>query len=144
MDINARIKEVLARTFTMSLGTHDERGVWVADVTFVYDEECNIYWMSHPLTRHSQAIEKNNKVAATVTATASASEKGFGVQMDGVVEKVETTAELIRKLCTKKNQPLPAEGEDFMKGRQWYMLRPGYLGLIDEVNFGFKRQDRVG
>lgn len=140
MDIISRIKEVLDRTFTMSLGTVDEQGVWVADVTFVYDEDFNIYWISHPMTRHSQAIEKNNKVAATITATTNSAEKGLGVQMDGVVEEVETTAQLIQKLCTKKNQPVPAQGEDFMKGRQWYVLRPNQLGLIDEANFGFKRQ----
>jgi uncharacterized protein YhbP (UPF0306 family) len=64
MDIKEKILEVLGKGHLMSLATVDNGGVWVSDVIYVYDDNLNIYWMSDPDVRHSQAIVKNSQVAA--------------------------------------------------------------------------------
>ena len=37
-------------------GDSRRRGIWVADVIFIHDDDLNVYWMSHPECRHSKAI----------------------------------------------------------------------------------------
>ena len=63
MDIKARILEVLEKGYLISLATHDDGGLWVADVVYTFDDDLNIYWMSYPTVRHSKAIEDNNQAA---------------------------------------------------------------------------------
>lgn len=62
-------RAVTKDAYVMSLGTVDEKGVWVADLIYIPDENFNLYWISMPNARHSQAIERNNKVACTITAS---------------------------------------------------------------------------
>jgi uncharacterized protein YhbP (UPF0306 family) len=141
MDTSSRIKEVLEAAYLMSLGISDENGPWVSDVIFVFDEDFNIYWMSYPATRHSKAIVTNNKAAASITAVGGIGIKGLGVQMEGVAEKIAGARyDLTQKLFEKKNQPVPPEDEDVLDGDSWYVLKPSQILLIDEANFGFKRQ----
>ncbi len=94
-DIRTLIKEeVLEKARFMSLATHDDGGVWVADVIFIFDDDLNIYWLSETKTRHSQAIIKNPNVAATITLTSKAGEPNIGIQFAGTAEKLEGDNEL--------------------------------------------------
>lgn len=140
MDLKPLIKEVLEKGYLMSLGTQDEGGVWVADVTYVFDDKFNIYWMSSPEVRHSKAITANPHVAATITVS-GLGQDNLGIQCSGVAEKVnQLRLDLIAKYFIKRQKPAPADSDGFLKGRSWYVLRPAFFELIHEKHFGFKKQ----
>ncbi len=135
------IKEVLDKSYLMSLATIDDGGVWVSDVIYVFDDELNIYWMSDPEARHSQAILKNNKVSGTIT-TSGPKEQNMGIQFSGVAEKIDGPRfDLAKKHYLKRNKPEPKEAEDVLQGDSWYMLKPKFIQLTYEKLFGFDKQD---
>ncbi len=140
MEIKNLIKEVLDKSYLMSLATVDEGGVWVADVICIHDEGLSIYWMSDPETRHSQAIAKNNKVAGTITVSGPG-EDNLGIQFEGVAERVEGGRyDLALKHYKKRNKPVPTETDDVLQGDSWYVLKPKKIELICEKIFGFDKQ----
>ncbi len=140
MDIQQRIKEVLENTHLMSLGTLGENGVQVADVIFIFDDALNIYWMSDPDSRHSNAILNNNRVAATVTFSTKSKELNLGIQLSGIASKIEGERyDLALKHAKKRGNEVPKVEEAFLRGDSWYMLAPTQIDLIDEENFGFTK-----
>jgi uncharacterized protein YhbP (UPF0306 family) len=142
MDLNQRVLQVLNSSHLMSLGVQDDRGPWVSDVIFIFDDENNLYWMSDPKCRHSQAILKNPKVAGTITASNKSKEPNFGIQFEGTAEKIEGARhDLAIKHRTKRGHPVPSEQEDVLDGDSWYVLKPSRIRLIDEENFGFTTQN---
>jgi uncharacterized protein YhbP (UPF0306 family) len=141
MDINLRerVKEVLALGRLVSLGTVDDGGVWVADVLYVYDEALNIYWMSSDKVRHSKAIIANPRVAGSITIEGPAKDN-FGIQFEGTGEKLDGMhLDLMTKLYMKWGRVLPGNLE-MVHGHSWYKVTPTKIELIDEKNFGFKKQ----
>ncbi len=141
MDTKSRILEVLNRGHLMSLATFDDSGVWVADVIYIYDDDLNIYWMSYPRIRHSQAIEKNNKVAGSITVTCYAEKPELGIQFSGYAEKIDTLKhEVVVKYCLKNGNFVPEENEDVLEGRSWYVLRPSKIDLNDTENYGWDKR----
>jgi len=142
-NINTRVSEILTKTHLMSLATQDDAGVWVADVIFIYDEGWNIYWLSAPETRHSQAILKNNQVAGTITLSTKKGEPNLGIQFEGKAERLEGIQfNLIVKHWAKRGHPAPeiSQALKLLDGDYWYKLVPTKIELIDESNFGFDRQ----
>ena len=133
------IKEVLEKGYLMSLATYDDGGVWVADVIYVFDEQLNIYWISDPEVRHSEAIAKNNKIAGTITVSGP-KESNLGIQFEGVAEKVEGSRyDLAKKHYAKRLKPEPKETDDILQGDFWYVLRPSKIELICEKLFEFDK-----
>ncbi len=142
MEENIRefIKEVLDKGYLMSLATIDDGGVWVADVIYVFDDQFNIYWISDPEVRHSEAMLKNNKVAGTITISGPG-ENNLGIQFEGLVEKIEEPRyDLAKKHYTKRQKPEPEETDDVLQGDFWYVLRPSKIELINEKLFGFEKE----
>lgn len=140
MDIKELIKEVLEKGYLMSLGTSDEGGVWVADMIYIFDDELNIYWMSDPDVRHSQAIYLNGTAAGTITASGKG-EDNLGIQFSGVAEKIEGPRhDLALKHFAKRGKSAPQESDDVLGGDSWYILKPGVIELIHEKHFGFEKQ----
>jgi uncharacterized protein YhbP (UPF0306 family) len=128
----------------MSLGTSDKNGVWVADVIFVYDDDLNIYWLSSPDCRHSKAIMENDKVSGTITLSTNKKEPNLGIQFEGKAERLEgVRIDLIAKHWTKRSHRIPdiCKALEVLDGDCWYKLTPTMIGLIDEKNFGFDRQE---
>ncbi len=135
------LTEVLARGYLMSLATVDSGGVWVSDVVYVHDDQLNIYWMSHPKTRHSQAITENAGIAGTITIS-NPGEDNAGIQFAGIAQKLEESRyDLVVKHFAKRNKPAPPETDDVLQGRSWYVLKPNKIELIYEKLFGFKKQE---
>lgn len=134
------ILEVLDKGYLMSLATIDAGGVWASDVIYVYDDELNIYWMSDPDVRHSQAIINNRQVAGSITVS-DRGEDNLGIQFAGIAEKIdETRHDLATKHYKKRNKPTPKETDDILQGDSWYLLRPKKIELICERLFGFEKQ----
>jgi uncharacterized protein YhbP (UPF0306 family) len=139
-NIQDLIEEVLGKGYLMSLAIQDDGGVWVADVIYIYDDAMNIYWMSDPDVRHSQAILKNNKVAGTITVSGPG-ENSLGIQFDGVAGKIEGPRyDLAKKHYSKRQKPEPKETDDVLQGDSWYVLKPKKIELIYEKLFGFEKQ----
>ncbi len=143
VDIRKKVLEVLNNTHLMSLGTYDDKGIWVADVIFVYDDDLNIYWLSAPDCRHSKAIIKNAKAAGTITSSVKSKEPNFGIQFDGKAERLSGARfDLIIKHWTKRKHKIPdiSKALEVLSDDCWYKLVPDRFELIDEENFGFDRQ----
>ena len=139
-DIKKLIQEVFEKGYLMSLATEDDGGVWVSDVIYVHDDELNIYWMSDPDVRHSQAILKNPRVAGTITVS-DKGENNLGVQFMGIAENVNgANFDLAKKHYAKRNKPEPKETDDILHGDSWYILKPQKIELINEKLFGFDKQ----
>jgi|SRR3989344_3916204 len=139
-DIKQLIREVLDKGYLMSLATANEGGVWVCDVIYVHDDSMNIYWMSDPDVRHSQAIRKDNKVAGTITVS-GAGEDNFGIQFEGVAEKIAGSRhDLALKHYAKRKKAAPKESDDVLGSDSWYILRLAKIELICEKLFGLEKQ----
>lgn len=139
-DIKKLIKEVLEKGYLMSLATVDDEGVWVADVIYIFDDDFNIHWMSKPNRRHSLAIEKNPKVAGTITVSGQG-EDNMGIQFEGLAEKIEGQRyDLAVKHFFKRKKPMPKEKDNVLLGSLWYVLKPTKIELICEKLFGFEKQ----
>ena len=143
-DIRQLVKEVLDQGYLMSLATTDNGGVWVCDVIYIHDDDLNIYWMSDKNARHSQAIKKDNKVAGSITYSTKSKVPNFGIQFEGAAEQLEGIQfMLLIKHLAKRSYPAPdiSQATKLMDGDVWYKLTPKKIGLIDEENFGYDRQN---
>ena len=139
-NIKQLIQEIFENGYLMSLATIDIGGVWVSDVIYVYDDEFDIYWMSDPNVRHSQAILKNKKVAGTITVS-NRGEDNLGIQFEGIAEKIDGPRyDLAKKHFAKRNKPAPQETDDVLGGDSWYILKPSKIELISEKHFGFEKK----
>lgn len=139
-DIKQLVKEVLGKGYLMSMATIDGGGAWVCDVIYIHDEDLNIYWMSDPDARHSQAIVKNNSVAGTITVNGQG-EDNLGIQFEGIAEKIDGARyDLALKHYAKRKKPTPKESDDVLRGGSWYILKPKKIELICEKLFGFNKK----
>jgi uncharacterized protein YhbP (UPF0306 family) len=139
-DLKKLAQSILDQGHLMSLGTVDDGGVWVSDVIFVDDGKFNIYWISDPDVRHSQAILKNPKVGATITVS-NPREPGVGLQIEGTAEKIEGgNLELEAKHLAKRGKPRPIEAGQILEGDSWYRLIPTKIEIIYEPEFGYEKK----
>ena len=145
-EIYALIEEILNKGYVMSLATFDEGGIWVSDVVFINDAEFNIYWISQISTRHSKAIKKNRRVAASITIS-KPGEANEGLQIEGFAETVDRTSlEMVKKHLEKRAGQLPHK-KPFIENDKlidpemsWYKLIPKKIELINERYYGFAKQ----
>jgi uncharacterized protein YhbP (UPF0306 family) len=140
--IEVLVQEVLAKGHLMSLATIDDGGPWVSDVIYVHREPLEIFWMSDSNTRHSQAIHKDTRVAATITIGDGKGGTNIGLQISGTAEKVEgDILEVAAKHRAKRGKPAPQkEGEVLEGSESWYRLKPTKIELIYEPHFGFEKK----
>ncbi|MDP2665822.1 MAG: pyridoxamine 5'-phosphate oxidase family protein [bacterium] len=134
-------KAIIKDAYLMSLATVDENGVWVADLIYVSDTNFNLYWISMPNARHSLAVEQNNKVACTITASYMTN-KERALQIQGIAKKIHGPLfEYEKKLEMKRGLPIPqAAGEILEKGHMWYVLKPTKIELLHSEPFEYERQ----
>ena len=136
------ILEVLEKGYLMSLATVDEAGPWVSELVFVHDDDLNIYWLSAPTTRHSQAIEADPRVAATIGLCHGSTGEKVGLQIQGTAEKLEgDILDIAKRNAKKRGKPEPMQaGEIFQRGQSWYRLRPTKIDLIHQPLFGYEKK----
>lgn len=73
-----KVKRIITNNLFMTLATSSEGQPWSTPVFYALDEEFNFYWYSRKDTRHSQNINDNDKVSASIFAT-SGDDNGIGV-----------------------------------------------------------------
>lgn len=138
--VNQLIQEVLEKGYLTSLGTVDDGGVWVCDVIYIYDDKFNLYWMSKSNVRHSMAIDKNSKVAGSITVNLP-QEDNLGTQFEGFAQRIEGQRfDLAKKHYAKRKKQEPKESDDVLGKSFWYVFKPQKIELICEKLFGFKKQ----
>lgn len=140
-ELRELVKSILEQGYLMSLGTFDKNGVWVSDVIYIHDDDFNLYWLSSPKTRHSQALRKNRKVAATVTVSNNAGEDNVGLQIEGTAEELKgNNLALATKHRLKRKKNPPIKDGEVEEGESWYCLRPAKIEVIYEPSFGFEKK----
>lgn len=141
-DVREIAKLIFEKGYLMSLGTVDEGGVWVSDLIYVNDENFNIYWLSRVDTRHSKAIMQNPKVACAITVNNDKEGQDMGLQIEGIVEKIEgDILEIATKHRLKRGKPVPKNlGEILDPGESWYKLKPTKIEVIYQPLFGYNKQ----
>jgi len=145
MDLPNLIRSILEKGYLMSLGVSDSSGPWVSDVLYVHNNAFEIYWLSDVSVRHSQAIEKNPLVAASISLVSSSNDKEIGLQIMGKAEKITgDVLDLSTKFRRKQGKPVPKhEGEIMAAGHSWYVLHPTKIDVIHAPLFGWEKKELV-
>ena len=145
VNVKERIKEVLEKGYLLSLATIDEGGLWVSDVRYVSDDDFTVYWMSDPNSRHSKAIEGNSQVACTIELNYNFGTPNLGLQFSGKAKKLSNLRiDLAIKYVTRRGKPKPSQISNILKnGYCWYELKPDFIELNDEENFGFDNKQKI-
>jgi uncharacterized protein YhbP (UPF0306 family) len=143
MNLDQIVRSILEKGHLISLATVDENGPWVSDLVYVFDDARNVYWLSAPDARHSQALLKNPNVAATITISTRSKEPNEALQIAGIAEKIEgDMLEMAAKHLAKRNYPPPnKEGEILKSGASWYKLVPNKIRVNYEPLFGREHQN---
>jgi uncharacterized protein YhbP (UPF0306 family) len=138
MKVQGLIKKYLRQGRVMQVATSSDGQPWVCTVYFVPDEQHNLYWLSWPTRRHSQEIEQNNKIAATVPIKSG--KPVIGIQAEGVAEIIKEIM-VVEKIMQKYVDKYES-GKDFYElfkagknHHQLYKFTPNKYFLFDEVNF---------
>lgn len=137
-EVRQHVLDILNKTHLMSLAVVDDGGPWVCDVIFIYDEGPTLYWLSEIRMRHSKAILKDSRVAATITTNTKSGVPNEGLQISGAAEKIEgEQVELGIKHWNKRGRPLPADNKFLDEARSWYKFTPNKIELIYEPVLGY-------
>lgn len=137
--IESLIREYIQENFLMQLATVDESQPWITTLHYAEDRDLNLYWISSVGTRHSQELQKNNRIAAAIVKPHTEEEDPRGIQLEGVAEEIignasrATLLEYAKKFgTTRKKLDYFIKGEG---GNIFYKLKPTKFYLYDEVNF---------
>lgn len=138
--------QYLQKRHTMQLATQGESGLWICTVRFVADALHNLYWASLPTRLHSQHIEQQPSVAATIVVHNVIGEPVIAVQLKGQAKRLHLAdydSEIVGKYAAKFMAGKEQWVEDFMTDQtehRLYRLTPSEVYLFDEENFpGGKR-----
>ena len=137
----------------MSLATCGDNTPWAATVFFVADQNYSLYFVSGETSRHSQHIEANSLVAATVNQDHDDWLTITGLQIEGIVsivsdvQKHDVLEKYLRKFPSiqRLNANPSSDQERKIAGRlmssPFYKLQPINIKLIDNsLGFGTKME----
>lgn len=146
-DLRQRIGAFLDKWHVMSLATGGEDGPHAANLFYACDGLA-LVWVSAPNARHSRAIEKSPRVAATVAPDYSDFGVIKGLQIEGAAQQVTDTGERQKHLAMlqgrypflSRRAGLPAAMRDAYAHAAVYRLKPSRIVLIDNTQ-GFGHRD---
>ena len=129
----------------MQLATQDNGKLWVCNLYFAGDDNGNIYWTSNRKRRHSVEIESNPEVAVTIVNDI---DKKQAIQISGKafrlsVEDSDKVHEIYGAKFGQKDSRLEEVRKDTSDSRAYWVLKPEYIELWDEVNFPDKPKQQV-
>lgn len=124
----------------MQLATADGSQPWVCNVWFAADEAMNIYWFSTESRRHSQEVEKNEKVGATVCLPQTLDDTPRAVQLEGIAKKLTDEAAITQARSVYEGRIFSAEKINQLIGdpdwpHHFYRIKPNLFVLYDAVHF---------
>ncbi len=145
MNPNEIFQQFLDNNNLMQLASQDNGKIWVCNLYFASDEHGNIYWTSNRQRRHSIEIENNPNVAITIVNDA---DKKQAIQLSGrayrvTVEESEKVHEMYGAKFGQKASRLEEVRQDTPESRAYWVLKPEFIELWDEVNFPDKPKQQV-
>lgn len=133
---------------TASLATADFNALpHAANIQFLCDDSCNLYFLSSEKSQHAQHIAQQNRVAMTVYDHDDRPHMIRGVQMHGectVVVNVAKRVAVMALYCEKFPIAADPSFTPIVNRQTLYVIQPSWLRWIDNrVQFGFKLEWRL-
>ncbi|MBA3724117.1 MAG: pyridoxamine 5'-phosphate oxidase family protein [Candidatus Levybacteria bacterium] len=137
MDLKKLIKEYMAKTRVMQLATCVNNRPWVCSIHFYADDQLNIYWISAPTRRHSEDIQQNAKVAATMNIHEDTAQEPYVIGLTAEGEATVLTDKEVERIGKQYIEKLSKDRsmlEDILSGkinRKFYRLKVTKFVLFD-------------
>jgi uncharacterized protein len=150
--LRAEIAAFLESQHVVSLATLVDGAAHAANVMYAL-EDLSLYWTSHPGSRHSLAIGRDPRVAATVAPDYTDFRLIRGVQIAGRARRLSDAAEAARArellqrrfAFLRETDAMPAAVRTALEKSAYYRLEPESVTLIDNAKgFGNRRTLRTG
>lgn len=126
----------------LTLATVDQNGIpHAATLFFVADDNTRLYYLSDQNSQHSQDLAYNDKAAVTIYPLVKNWQEIRGLQMKGVVAKVdgEESEKALEKYI--KKFPFVRELEGEVSKNQMYVFIPDWIRYVDNSKgFGHKEE----
>ena len=141
VDYKKTLHKYLKKARVMQLATSADNKPWVCNIHFYSDDNFNFYWISTLARRHSQDIEKNPSVAATIKVHEDTPEEPYviGLSVEGKAELMtEKEAKKIAHHYKEKLDKPQNLIDDIFAGRnphKFYRLQAEKFVLFDPKNF---------
>jgi uncharacterized protein YhbP (UPF0306 family) len=142
-------KEALERTEFLALSTFGEEGTWTNPVSFAYDGEGNLFFISQMHTKHVKNISKNAGVSLAIYSTNRFPDGDIlGLQIKGKCYHLESITEIAKATWhyfSRNTNKLSFEKFTNSEGNMealWHFFKiiPEETWILDTRNFG---EDRV-
>jgi uncharacterized protein len=135
----------LRRHHVMSLATVGPEGVWAAAVFYAADQ-FNLIFLSAGHSRHGQNIAANPQVAATIQEDYQEWPAIQGIQLEGVVQRLQEEPRRRAAAFFAARYPFLAQAEAPLRAAlaqvNWYRLTPRRLYFVDNSR-GFGHRDEI-
>ena len=133
--MDKKITDFISEHHVLTITTVANNQPYTANCFFVYNEDSNSFlFTSDPKTRHGVEMLANNKVAANIVLETKAVGKIQGLQITGVVEALEGSADKKAKLKYLKHYPYAV-----LKLETMWELKVNFFKLTDNrMGFGKK------
>lgn len=132
----------------MSVATNGPEGLWAAAVFYVNDDFV-LYFLSAPTSRHSVNIAANPRVAVTIQQEYDDWRAIKGIQLEGVVSRLEGLEQARAILLYGKKFPIvaniaraPTEIAQAFARVAWYRITPTRVCFVDNSQ-GFGHRDEI-
>lgn len=140
MKLKNFILEYLEKSHLMQVATANNNQPWACTLHFAFDKDFNLFWISTPLTRHSQEIYGNEKVAGTIVASQLPGDKSRGIQFEGYAKRLTGPLEMKHAVdvYAKRMKMDPIRKQKILHGEENhvpYQITPTLIVLFDVENF---------
>lgn len=124
----------------MHLATVRDGQPWSCNVWFAADKDLNVYWFSSRNRRHSEDVERNPHVAASIWIPSEPSDESRGIQLEGTAERVTKPAEIAKAISVYAGKIFTLQAvKQYMANRNYphhfYRIRPTSIVLFDTENY---------
>lgn len=139
-DLHKLIVEYLEEQKLMQLATISESGPWICTVWQAFDENLNVYFFSATSRQHSKDIEKDNRVACTLSKPHSISDKPRAVQFSGTAQLLTIDKDIKKARSVYEDRIFNGEVINSLinnpdRPHAFYKITPNKFVLFDTVNY---------
>ncbi len=133
--IDKKISKFIKQNHILTLSTSQNNSSWCCSCFYAYNVENNTFIISSDSdTQHIKNIENNNKVSANIYLNTKIVGKIKGLQVQGIITKLEDDSLKNAKIKYLKKYPFAA----FVKITLW-AIEPNYFKYTDnKLGFGKK------
>lgn len=127
----AWVVDLIRRNRYLVLSTTAGDEPWIAPLEYLFDADLNFYFFSPEAVRHSQHIERNNKVAVAIFDSQQpdyTSEPSFvinGIQVEATASKLNEAEypDVVVSAISAMNIPMPPYAVFKIRANQFYVPR---------------------